>query len=65
MKGTVKFYNVKKGFGFVAGDDGVDVFVHLTGLAPGTKLNEGDKVEYEVEQGERGPKAVQVKKADN
>ncbi|MBS3165978.1 cold shock domain-containing protein [Candidatus Woesearchaeota archaeon] len=64
MKGTVKFFNSTKGFGFILGEDGVDYFVHQTGLAEGVSLNEKDSVEFEVEQGgERGPKAVKVSKA--
>lgn len=64
MKGTVKFFNEMKGFGFIAGDDGTEYFVHQTGLKEGTVLNENDPVEFEVEQGDRGPKAVNVSKAD-
>lgn len=62
MKGKVKFFNVKKGFGFVAGEDGQDVFVHITGLTEGTKLYENDDVEYEIEQTDKGPKAINVVK---
>ena len=49
-----------KGFGFITGDDGKDYFVHQTGLKAGTALNENDKVKFDVEQGDRGPKAVNV-----
>jgi len=62
VTGTVKFYNVKKMFGFITGDDGKDYFVHISGLQEGTRIYEGDKVEFETEEGERGPKAVNVKK---
>ncbi len=62
MKGIVKWYNSRKGYGFIGGDDGVDVFVHRTSIPAGTFLNEGDKVEFEVEDSEKGPKAVNVKK---
>ncbi|MCC7570462.1 cold shock domain-containing protein [Candidatus Micrarchaeota archaeon] len=62
MKGTVKFYNVIKNFGFITGDDGTDYFVHSTGLKAGVRINEGDEVNFEVEQGEKGPKAVNVEK---
>lgn len=62
MKGTVKFFNNMKGFGFIAGEDGEEYFVHQTGLKEGTSLNENDAVEFEVEQGDRGPKAVNVSK---
>jgi len=60
MKGTVKFFNNMKGFGFIAGEDGKEYFVHQTGLKEGISLNENDAVEFEVEQGDRGPKAVNV-----
>lgn len=62
MKGTVKFFNRMKGFGFVAGEDGKEYFVHQTALGEGVTLNENDSVEFEVEQGDRGPKAVKVRK---
>jgi len=60
MKGKVKFFNEQKGFGFIAGDDGKEYFVHLTGLKEGTSLRENDDVTFDVEQGDRGPKAVNV-----
>jgi len=62
MNGTVKFFNVGKGFGFIAGDDGKEYFVHKTGLAEGVQLNENDAVTFDVEEGDRGPKAVNVAK---
>lgn len=62
MKGTVKFFNTKKGFGFVSGEDGTDYFVHQTGVQAGVTLQENDTVTFDVEQGERGPKAVRVGK---
>jgi CspA family cold shock protein len=61
--GTVKWFNEKKGFGFITPDDGSnDVFVHhseikVSGFA---KLAEGQKVQFDVEQGEKGPRAVNV-----
>ncbi len=58
--GTVKFFNDSKGFGFIAPDDGTkDVFVHKNGLID--NITEGDKVSYDVEQGEKGLNAVNVK----
>ena len=61
--GIVKFFNVSKGFGFIAPDDGSkDVFVHQSGLID--KITEGDKVSYDVEQGQKGLNAVNVKKVE-
>lgn len=60
MNGTVKFFNEGKGFGFIAGEDGQEYFVHITGLKEGVSLRENDAVEFDVEQGDRGPKAVNV-----
>ena len=60
MKGTVKFFNERKGFGFIAGEDGKEYFVHQTGLKEGVTLRENDSVEFDVEEGDRGPKAVNV-----
>lgn len=62
MKGTVKFFNRNKAFGFIAGEDGKEYFVHETGLNGDISLNENDSVEFDVEQGDRGPKAVNVSK---
>jgi len=63
MNGTVKFFNEGKGFGFIAGEDGKEYFVHKTGLAEGVQLNENDAVTFDVEEGDRCPKAVKVAKA--
>ena len=60
LKGTVKFFNETKGFGFIASEDGTEYFVHQTGLAEGVRLNDNDEVEFEVEEGDRGLKAVSV-----
>lgn len=62
MKGTVKFFNEVKEFGFITGEDGKDYFVHKTALANGESLDKEDKVSFEVEKGDRGPKAVKVTK---
>ena len=62
MEGTVKFFNEQKGFGFISGEDGKEYFVHLSGLAEGMNLQENDSVTFEVEEGDRGPKAVNVNK---
>ena len=60
MKGNVKFFNASKGFGFIAGEDGKEYFVHQTGLAEGVVLSDNDAVTFDVEEGDRGPKAVNV-----
>ena len=62
-KGKVKWFNGQRGFGFICDEDGNDVFVHFSGLAmDGYKtLEEGQNVEFEVEKGQRGPQAVNVK----
>jgi CspA family cold shock protein len=63
MKGTIKWYNPRKGYGFIQGEDGKDVFVHMTAIPEGAGyLHEGDQVEYEVEETERGPNAKNIKK---
>ncbi len=62
MKGTVKFFDGTRGFGFIAGDDGKEYFVHQTSLGEGVTLNENEAVTFEVEEGDRGPKAVNVAK---
>jgi CspA family cold shock protein len=63
MKGTVKWYNARKGYGFIQGEDDQDVFVHRTAIPMDISLNEGDEVEFEVEKSDRGPQAKNVKKA--
>jgi CspA family cold shock protein len=60
-KGTVKFFNDAKGFGFITQDSGSDIFVHATGLLD--DLREGDDVEFEVKDGKKGLNAVNVRLA--
>lgn len=61
-QGTVKWFNEKKGFGFIAAEDGKDYFVHFSSIvSDGFKtLQEGSKVQFELEDSDRGPRAVQV-----
>ncbi len=64
MKGKVKFFNGMKGFGFLIGEDGKEYFVHQTGIEEGVTLRDNDSVSFDVEEGDRGPKAVNVKKEE-
>jgi cold shock protein len=65
LKGTVKWFNNAKGYGFIGRDDGPDVFVHYSAItSEGYKsLQEGDSVEFEIIQGQKGPQAANVTKA--
>src|SRR3989338_3139159 len=60
MNGTVKFYNRKKGFGFISGEDGNDYFVHFTALPRGLSIRDNDKVSFDPAEGDRGLKAENV-----
>ncbi len=60
MKGKVKFFNDMKGFGFIIAEDGKEYFVHQTGLKEGVSIRENDSVTFDVEEGDKGPKAVNV-----
>jgi cold shock protein len=63
MQGSVKWFNSQKGFGFITTDDGKDVFVHYSGIEAGgfKTLNEGDKVSFDLTQGQKGDQAINVK----
>lgn len=63
VDGNVKFFNMSKNFGFISGDDGKDYFVHGSSLKDGINIKEGDKVSFDVVDGDRGPKADNVKLA--
>ncbi|HEY6082564.1 MAG TPA: cold shock domain-containing protein [Chitinophagaceae bacterium] len=60
-KGTVKFFNSAKGFGFIKSEDGQEIFVHVTGLID--EIQENDEVTFEVAQGKKGLNAVNVRLA--
>jgi CspA family cold shock protein len=64
MKGTVKMFNKEKGFGFITSQDGSDVFFHYSELqVEGFKTAEqGDQVEFELQQSDRGPRAANIRK---
>ena len=61
MKGKVKFFNNEKGFGFIAGEDNKEYFVHESGIKQGP-IGEEDEVSFDVEEGDRSQKAVNVEK---
>lgn len=61
VTGTVKFYNRTKRFGFIQQDEGEDVFVHESGIV-GEPIGDNDRVEFDVEEGPKGLRAVNVKK---
>jgi len=64
QNGTIKWFNAKKGYGFITADDGKEIFMHYTALKmDGYKtINEGEKVQFEITNGEKGPQADNVTK---
>ncbi len=66
QRGTVKWFNTERGFGFIEQEDGPDVFVHYSAIQEeGFKtLEEGQEVEFEIQMGDEGPQAVNVVKVD-
>ena len=63
LKGTVKWFNQEKGFGFITGEDGKDIFAHFSQIQKdGFKtLNENEEVTYDVIEGQKGPQAANIK----
>ncbi len=66
VKGTVKWFDAKKGYGFIHAENGEDVFVHFSNIEKeGYKtLNEGESVTFDIVEGEKGPQATNVKSAE-
>jgi CspA family cold shock protein len=65
MRGTIKWYDRVKGYGFIQTEESTDIFLHRSGLeSPHTALEAGQPVEFEVEQRDKGPVAVKVKKVE-
>jgi len=63
-EGTVKFFDVRKNFGFINGDDGKDYFVHESDLDEGVQIAEEDRVTFDAGEGDRGPRAENVQKQE-
>ena len=62
--GKVRFYDEEKGFGFIASDDGQDVFLHATAVPAGTTIKSGARLEFGMAEGKRGPQALSVRVLD-
>ena len=61
--GTVKWFNANKGYGFIKPEAGPDVFVHVSAIQGDGSLTDGQAVEFDIEQGQKGPQAVNVRPA--
>jgi len=59
--GTVKWFNANKGYGFIQPEAGNDVFVHASAIQDGGSLDEGETVEFDITQGQKGPQAANVR----
>jgi CspA family cold shock protein len=59
--GTVKWFNANKGYGFIMQESGDDVFVHVSAIQDGGSLDEGQAVEFDITQGQKGPQAINVR----
>jgi CspA family cold shock protein len=59
--GTVKRFNANKGYGFIKPESGNDVFVHVSAVQDGGSLDEGQAVEFDITQGQKGPQAINVR----
>jgi len=64
MKGTVKWFNSFKGYGFITGEDGKDTYVNTVDIPKGTQIRDGNQVEYQITETEKGTRAIEVKKLD-
>lgn len=68
VNGTVKWFNAAKGYGFISREGGKDLFVHFSSIQDAgngyRSLNEGDQVEFDVEEGQKGPQATNVAKVN-
>jgi cold shock protein len=67
MKGTVKWFNDSKGYGFIQAPEGNEVFVHFSAISGNgfRTLSEGEEVEFEIQESDRGPQAANVIRAEN
>jgi CspA family cold shock protein len=64
MKGTIKFFNESKGYGFITAENGKEIFFHVSGIFNNEILAKDDKVKFDVVDGDRGEKASEVMKLD-